>query len=509
MDMSDSQINRVVIVGGGTAGWMAAAVIAQGFKGRLSVELIESEEIGTVGVGEATIPQIALLNRYLKIDETDFITKTNGSMKLGIEFVNWGRQGDRYIHTFGGIGRDHDIVGFHNFWLRARAMGMDVGLWDYSLHALSCHGNKFERLRGRAGSEFMAYAYHFDAALYAAYLRAYSEERGVRRTEGKIVDVTLHGETGHVASVTLESGREVLGDLFIDCSGFRGLLIEGALKTGYDDWSDFLPCDRAWAVPCESVAPLTPYTRSTARKAGWQWRIPLQTRTGNGHVYCSRYISDDEAASILMANLDGKALAEPRLIKFITGKRKKAWNKNVVTLGLASGFMEPLESTSIHLVQTGIARLMDMFPTSGFSQADIDQYNLEAMDEFVLIRDFLVLHYHLNQRTDSQFWIDCREMAVPDSLTHKMKLFEETALIRHDKRDLFSEPSWLQVMVGQGLIPKNYHPMAETMEAAELRKFLAGIKSDLHAATASMSTHSAWLAKNAPAIQAEPMLAPA
>jgi tryptophan 7-halogenase len=497
--MSDPQISRVVIVGGGTAGWMAASVIAQGFKGRLSVELIESEEIGTVGVGEATIPQIQLLNRYLKIEEQEFIARTNGSMKLGIEFVNWGRQGDRYIHTFGGIGKDYDIVPFHNLWLKARSQGMKVGLWDYSLHAQACHGNKFERLRGRGDNQFMAYAYHFDAGLYAKFLRSYSEERGVRRTEGKIVDVTLHGETGHVASVTLESGREVLGDLFIDCSGFRGLLIEGALKTGYDDWSEYLPCDRALAVPCESVKPLTPYTRSTARKAGWQWRIPLQHRIGNGHVYCSRHMSDDEAASVLLANIDGKPLADPKPIRFVTGKRRKAWNKNVVTLGLASGFMEPLESTSIHLVQTGIARLMDMFPTAGFSQRDIDQYNEEAMDEFVFIRDFLVLHYHLNQRDDSEFWRECREMKVPDTLTHKMQLFKEAALIRHDKRDLFSEPSWLQVMVGQNLVPENYHPMADNFGENELQMYLAGLKSGVAQAINGLPTHSDWLARNAPA----------
>ena len=497
--MSNLPINRVVIVGGGTAGWMAAAILSQAFKGRLSIELIESEEIGTVGVGEATIPQIAMFNEYLKFDEHDFIARTNGSMKLGIEFVNWGQLGDRYIHTFGYIGQDRDLIGFHHYWLRARTLGLKQGMWDYSLHELASNANKFERLRNHGNFSQMGYAYHFDAALYARFLRGYAEERGVRRTEGRIVDVTLNGQTGHVASVTLESGREVAGQLFLDCSGFRGLLIEGALKTGYENWSDMLPCDRALAVPCESVKPLTPYTRSTARKAGWQWRIPLQHRIGNGHVYCSNFISDDEAASVLMANLDGKALADPKPLRFVTGKRKKAWNRNVVSLGLASGFLEPLESTSIHLIQSGLARLLQLFPNQDFCQADIDQFNEETDIEYLMIRDFLVLHYHLNQRTDSDFWIHCREMTVPESLTHRLELFAANGRIHQDRRDLFSEPSWLQVLVGQNLIPRGYNPIADNMDANELFTYLASIKGAYQQAVGRMPDHAEWLAKNAPA----------
>jgi tryptophan 7-halogenase len=497
--MSVQSINRIVIVGGGTGGWMAAALLSEAFKGRMSIELVESEEIGTVGVGEATIPQIAMFNSFLKFDEAEFIAKTNGSLKLGIEFVNWGKLGDRYIHTFGYIGQDRDLIGFHHYWLRARSMGMKQGMWDYSLHAMASNANKFDRLQNRSNHNSMGYAYHFDAALYARYLRGYAETRGVRRTEGKISQVIQDGESGYVNSVVLESGREVAGDLFIDCSGFRGLLIEGALKTGYHDWSDMLLCDRALAVPCESVTPLTPYTRATARKAGWQWRIPLQHRIGNGHVYSSKFISDDEAASILMANLDGKALADPKPLRFVTGKRKKVWNKNVVALGLASGFLEPLESTSIHLIQSGLSRLMQLFPNNGIEQSEVDQFNEETAVEYEMIRDFLVLHYHLNQRDDSQFWIHCREMKVPDTLTHRMELFAAAGRIHQDRRDLFSEPSWLQVLIGQNLMPRSYNPLADNLSPYELQVWLSDVKGAYLRAAATMPDHAAWIAKHAPA----------
>ena len=494
--MTQSLIKKVVVVGGGTAGWMTAALLSKALAGNVAVELIESEEIGTVGVGEATIPMIKLFNKYLEIDAADFIAKTNGSLKLGIEFVNWGRQGDRYLHTFGAIGRAHDLIDFHHYWLRARDIGMDVSLWDYSLHYRAAMANKFDQVEGEAGGTGMPYAFHFDAGLYARYLRNYAEARGVKRTEGKIVDVIQNNETGYIEAVKLESGALAEGDFFVDCSGFRGLLIEQTLKTGYHDWSHLLRCDRAFAVPCESVKPLTPYTRSTARKAGWQWRIPLQSRIGNGLVYSSQYLSDDEAATTLMSNLDGKALADPRQIKFLTGKRKKTWNKNVLALGLASGFMEPLESTSIHLVQSGLSRFIQMFPTAGFNETEIDQYNQDTMDEWLLIRDFLVLHYHLNQRTDSPFWRDVREMKVPESLTQKMALFAGTARICHDKRDLFSDPSWLQVMIGQNLQPTGYHPMAANMSNQQLREYLSEIKGTIMQAASRMPSHEKFIADN-------------
>ncbi|MEN9873844.1 MAG: hypothetical protein RL186_741, partial [Pseudomonadota bacterium] len=386
---------------------------------------------------------------------------------------------------------------------RARDIGMDVSLWDYSLHYRAAMANKFDQIDGEAGAG-LPYAFHFDAALYAKYLRAYAQARGVVRTQGKIVHVSQNAQSGHVENLTLDNGAIVSGEFFIDCSGFRGLLIEQTLKSGYHDWSDLLRCDRAFAVPCEGVKPLTPYTRSTARKAGWQWRIPLQSRIGNGLVYSSAYMSDDEAATTLLSNLDGKALGDPRPIKFLTGKRKKTWNKNVLALGLASGFMEPLESTSIHLVQSGLSRFMQMFPTAGIDAIDVDQYNQDTMDEWMLIRDFLVLHYHLNQRTDSPFWRDVREMEVPESLTQKMDLFAANARICHDKRDLFSDPSWLQVMIGQNLMPKGYHPMAANLSNEELRSFLSDIKRTIIATTNPMPSHEAFLAKNCPA---EPLMA--
>jgi tryptophan 7-halogenase len=494
--MAKQFIKRVVIVGGGTAGWMTAALLSRALRHEVQIELIESEEIGTVGVGEATIPQLALFNKYLQIDDNDFIAKTNGSLKLGIEFVNWGTQGNRYIHTFGTIGRDLELIDFHHYWLRAREIGMDVSLWDYSIHYRAAIANKFDRLGPTPELAGMGYAYHFDAALYAKFLRNIAEKNGVIRTEGKINDVTLNGETGNVESVTLEGGKVVAGEMYIDCSGFRGLLIEQALKTGYHDWSDLLRCDRALAVPCESVKPLTPYTRSTARKAGWQWRIPLQSRIGNGLVYCSSHMSDDEAATTLMSNLDGKALADPRPIKFLTGKRKKTWHKNVLALGLASGFMEPLESTSIHLVQSGLSRFLQLYPTAGFEQSEIDQYNNETMDEWLLIRDFLVLHYHLNQRTDSAFWRECREMKVPETLTHKMELFAANARVHHDKRDLFSNPSWIQVMLGQNLQPNGYNPLAANLSNTELRDFLSDIKGSVIHAASLMPSHEKFIADN-------------
>lgn len=494
--MSQPLIKKIVIVGGGTAGWMTAALLSKAMTHELEIELIESEEIGTVGVGEATIPQIALFNKYLQFSENEFLAQTNGTLKLGIEFVNWGKQGSRYIHTFGGIGQDFDLIAFHHYWLRAREFGLDTSLWDYSIHAKAATANKFARLGPSAEVSNMPYAFHFDASLYAKYLRASAESRGVIRTEGKILDVKLHPETGFVESLHLENGSVVTGEMFIDCSGFRGILIEQALKSGYHDWSHLLRCDRALAVPCQSVKPLTPFTRSTARKAGWQWRIPLQHRIGNGLVYCSDYMNDDEAATTLLGNLDGRPLADPRPIKFVTGKRKLTWNKNVLALGLASGFMEPLESTSIHLVQSGLSRFMQFFPRAGFDKIEIDQYNADTMDEWLLIRDFLVLHYHLNQRTDSPFWTEVREMEVPATLTQKMALFAANGRINHDKRDLFSDPSWLQVMIGQGLMPKGYHPMAANLSEATLRKMLYDIKASHTQTVTPLSTHEKFIADN-------------
>jgi tryptophan halogenase len=491
-------VEKIVIVGGGTAGWMTASALSKVLGPRVNIRLIESEEIGTVGVGEATIPQINIFNSILGIDENDFVAKTNGTFKLGIEFVNWHRQGERYMHAFGGIGRNLGFVPFHHYWMRQNLSGKETSLWEYSAATKSAYANRFDRLERLGASPLPGptWAFQFDAGLYARYLRGYSEYHGVRRTEGKVRSVELDGLSGFIQSVTLESGEVVSGDLFVDCSGFRGLLIEGALETGYEDWSNFLPCDRALAVPCESVAPLTPYTRATARHAGWQWRIPLQHRIGNGHVYCSAFTSDEEAERVLMSNLDGKPLADPRPLKFVTGRRKKLWNKNCIAVGLASGFMEPLESTSIHLIQSAVSRLITLFPTKACDTVLSDEYNQQAIEEYALIRDFLILHYHANARTDSPFWLHCQNMAIPDSLSHKIELFRKTGRIERRANDLFAEPSWLQVLIGQGIRPESYHALARDLSDEDLDGFLGNVSTIIAKAVDQMPSHEDFIARN-------------
>ena len=496
--MNDQHIRNILIVGGGSAGWMAAALFAKTLGRNISVRLIESDEIGTVGVGEATIPQIKLFNSALELDEYDFVRKTQGTFKLGIEFVNWGRIGDRYIHGFGSIGQERGLIPFHHYWLRYMRAGKAADIGAYSINTAAAPVNRFLNHANVPNSPLssVAYAYQFDAGLYARYLRGFAEARGVRRSEGKIVETQLRPEDGHVAAVVLDSGERIEADLFIDCSGFRGLLIEQALHTGYEDWSHVLPCDRALAVPTENAGPLTPYTRSTAREAGWQWRIPLQHRTGNGHVYCSRFISDDEAAATLLKNLDGRALADPRLLRFASGRRKKFWNKNVVAIGLASGFMEPLESTSIHLVQAGLARLMNCFPYRGFSQTVIDRYNRQTVFEWERIRDFIVLHYHATERDDTPFWNYCRNMTVSPELDDNLQLFRDSGRFFRESDELFAVTSWVQVMLGQRIEPQTHHPLADNLTPAELAEFVDGMKTLMDRCVAAMPTHADFIAQH-------------
>ena len=492
-------MHKLVIVGGGTSGWMTAAAFSKVLKGQYEITLIESDEISTIGVGEATIPMISLFNRMLDFDEDEFVRETQASFKLGIEFVNWARLGDRYIHGFGVIGQDNWTVDFHQYWLKQYQAGKASELERYSINTMACLQNKFMRPRAdmpNSPLSHIAYAFHFDASLYARFLRKYSEARGVIRQEGKIVKVTQREIDGHVSAVTLQSGQEVEGDLFIDCSGFRALLIEGTLKTGYEDWSHWLPCDRALAVPCVSAKELTPYTRATARSAGWQWRIPLQHRIGNGHVYSSKFTSDDEAAAVLMSNLDGAPLAEPRPIRFQTGKRKLAWNKNVVAIGLACGFIEPLESTSIHLVQMGIAHLLTFFPASGFSQQDTDQYNRVMSQEYEWVRDFIILHYKATERTDTPFWNYCREMAIPPSLQQRIDLFKSHGRVYREGSELFMKVSWLQVMHGQRIRPASYHPLADLLSEEEIQAYLEEVEGVIGACTEVMPTHAQFIAEH-------------
>ncbi len=499
--MAENRIGRIVIVGGGTAGWMSAAMLSRALGPTVAISLVESETIGTVGVGEASIPQLRNFNAFIGLDEDAFLRATEGTIKLGIEFVDWLTPGHRYMHAFGPVGRPLGVTPFHHYWLDARRRGTaSDDFWAWSANALAARAERFGRTASAAGGEPLTWAFHFDAALYARHLRAHAEARGVRRVEGRIVGVDQDGETGFLRAVTLEGERRVEGELFIDCSGFRGLLIEETLKSGYEDWRKWLPMDSAWAVPSRDPAPPVPYTRAWARDAGWQWRIPLQHRTGNGHVFSSAWTDKDAAARTLMDNLEGEALAEPRLLTFVTGRRKKSWNRNVVALGLASGFMEPLESTSIHLVQSGLARLLALFPDQGFDPLLAAEFNRQTEQEYACIRDFLVLHYKATQREDTPFWASRKAMEVPQSLAERMALFASSGRVFSRDEDLFKESSWVQVLLGQGLTPTASHPMTAVVADAQVDGWLDDLARIAERTAASLPGHAAFLAD----VKAEP-----
>lgn len=494
-----NQIESIVIVGGGTSGWIAAASLSKYLGDTVQITLIESDAIGTIGVGEATIPQIRKLNGTLGLDEAEFVRVTKGSFKLGIEFNDWGNLGESYLHTFGDPGLDLAGLKFHHYWLRAKLEKLSrASLWDYSLHHRAAYSHKFAPIQrvGKTQMGGLSYAYHFDAGLYAQYLRDFSENLGVKRREGRVVDVRLTAETGFIDSVMLESGEAVQADLFIDCSGFRALLIGDVMGVAYEDWSKYLPCNRAVAVACESTEPLLPYTKSTAREAGWQWRIPLQHRTGNGHVFCDSFTTQDAATARLVDGLDGDIIGTPKQLYFTTGRRKEFWSKNCVSLGLSSGFLEPLESTSIHFVQSHVSRLLEFFPDKKFGAATRSEYNRIVGKEFELVRDFLVLHYKQTQREDTEFWRYCRHMNIPESLAHKMELFAETGHIYREIDDIFRESSWVQVMVGQGLLPQSYHRMADKLSGDKLTGFLADVASLITQTVEPLPTHAEFIANN-------------
>lgn len=492
--MDDRQIRRIAILGGGSAGWMAAAALANAMKGRTEIVLVESEEIGIVGVGEATIPPIKLFNRTLGIDEAEFLRATRGTMKLGIEFVGWSRPAQRYFHPFGRFGVDFDVVPVHQYWLKARAEGSEMALADLSMATAMAKHNRFAHpmTDPRRIQSTFDYAYQFDAALYAATLRRYAEARGVTRVEGRVRAVERDRETGDIAALDLGEGRRVVSEFFIDCSGFRGVLIEGVLETGYEDWTHWLPCDRAVALPCAHGGPLTPYTRATAHGAGWQWRIPLRHRVGNGLVYANAHMTDEEAAETLLGNLEGVPLGEPRFLRFVTGRRKMAWNRNCVALGLAAGFMEPLESTSIHLIQTGITRLLALFPDRDFAPHVRDEYNRLTAREYERIRDFLILHYHANER-DEPLWRAAREMAIPDTLARKIAHFRSHGRLIAEELELFQNPNWLAVLVGQGILPLARDPLAVHRADDRSAQALASLARVVAEAAAAMPAHRDWL----------------
>jgi tryptophan halogenase len=494
MKDNNRSLRSIVIVGGGSSGWMAAAAISNAVSKSCAVTLIESDEIGIVGVGEATIPPIKIFNQLLGLNEAEFLRRTQGTFKLGIEFVDWAKKGHSYFHPFGPHGVQFDLSPLHQYWLRGRHAPGAPGLDEYSMAWAAASRGKFDHPSRdpRQVQSTFDYAYHFDASLYVKYLREVSEQRGVKRIEGQIVNVGQRAGDGFIDHVQLADGRRIEGDLFIDCSGFRALLLEETLKTGYEDWTHWLPCDRALAVPCASAGEPTPYTRSTAREAGWQWRIPLQNRIGNGYVYCSQFLSEDEAAATLLANLDGKALADPRPLRFTTGRRKQFWNKNVVALGLASGFMEPLESTSLHLVQSGISRLLALFPDRDFDPLVTAEFNRIGINEFERIRDFIILHYKLTARDDAPLWKYCSAMSIPETLQHKIDHFKRYGRLVSEGMELFGNASWLSVHIGQLNFPEKSDPLVDLRDVNG-DAILAQLHKSMVESAKAMPSHGAFI----------------
>ena len=489
-------IKHVVIAGGGTAGWITAALLNKVLGKVINITLIESSSIGTVGVGEATIPPIIQLNNALGINEQEFINETNATIKLGIEFENWKAPTHRYMHAFGSIGKDFPFCDFYNFWLKGHITGCEDELWDFSLNYQAAKQHKFAPLNTIPNTQLpgLSYAYHFDATLYAEYLKKLAISRGVKHIDAKISEVTQCLTTGNVETLILDDNKEINGDLFIDCTGLRALLIEKTLNTGFVDWSHYLPCDSAIAVQTKSNDELKPYTQSIAHNAGWQWQIPLQSRIGNGLVYCSRYLSDEDAKTLLLNNLPADPITEPRFIKFKTGRRIKQWHKNVVAVGLSSGFLEPLESTSIHLIQSAVTRLIKLFPHHGISDALASEFNKQSVIEIEHIRDFIILHYKLTEREDSAFWRQCMQMDIPDSLNHKLNLFKQTGKVMREDDELFAEIAWQQVMIGQGLMPDDYSTIVDSLTNEQLSDLFISLKTLINSTVEKLPTHKEFLA---------------
>ncbi len=492
------KLDKLIILGGGTTGWMTAAALGTLLKGTgTQITLVESEAIGTVGVGEATIPPLIAFNEMLGVDENQFVRETQATFKLGIEFIDWYKLGHSYIHPFGDFGIDFDVLPFYQYWANLNSQGLAGDLFDYSLMVQACRAEKFMRPltdRPQSALSGINYAFQFDAGQYGAFLRRHAEAKGVQRVEGRINKAIQNAETGHVETLHLDDGQTLSADFFFDCSGFRGLLIEDTLKAGYEDWSEWLPANRAVAVGCTKTEEPIPYTKATAQNAGWQWRIPLQHRTGNGYVYCNDFISDDEAAQTLLSNLDGEPLADPKFLRFTTGRRKKFWDKNVVSLGLAAGFMEPLESTSIHLVQTSLARFMSHYPDKRILQSDINAFNEKTILEYERVRDFLVLHYSATLRDDTAFWRHCQALPRSEHLNRKIEQFSQSGRIFEAPSDLFSTASWLAVMYGQGIAPKGYNKVTDKAPLDVIQKRINYIQDVIMKSVGVMPGHSEFIA---------------
>ncbi len=502
--MSDvNQIKNIVIVGGGSAGWMTAAMLSKQLSSNINITLVESDEISTVGVGEATIPPIRAFNAKLEIDEAEFVSYCNGSFKLGISFENWGRKKDQYFHPFGRYAVDFDYIPFPYFWNKQRVAGNKRPLQDYSSAWQLAKHDKFSIPSTDKESLFSCfdYAYHFDAGLYASFLQNYANNRGVNRQEGTIVNVDTHKENGFIKSVTLASGKEIAGDLFIDCSGGRALLLGDTLGVKFIDWSEHLLCDRAVAVQTSHIKPISPYTRSIAGDFGWQWRIPLQTRMGNGLVYSSEFMSEQTAIEELITNVDGKVLTEPKPIKFKVGRRENFWSKNCVAIGLSAGFLEPLESTSLHLIQSAIMRLVDLFPNKNCDEVNTNLFNKQTINEYEHTRDFIILHYKATKRDDSEFWQYCQHMTVPDSLQNQIDLFSTHGHLDISHKDLFKHENWLAVLTGQRIYPKEVAPILHYKQAVDLKGALDSVQSSMEQIVKQVPTHQDFIKKHCQFVQ--------
>ena len=482
---------RIVVAGGGTAGWMAAAAISRTLGKVVDVTLVESDAIGTIGVGESTIPPLVTYNRLLGINEAEFMRATNATFKLGIMFDDWKDVGESYFHSFGLTGKDHWSAGFQHFWLHGLTKGHDQSYDDYCLELVAAREGKFAHLP----DDRMNYAYQLDSTLYARFLRKMAEADGTKRVEGKIANVEVDGESGNIATLVLESGTRIDGDLFLDCTGFRALLIGQTLGVGHEDWTHWLPCDSAIALQTESVGPAVPFTRAMAHDSGWQWRIPLQHRVGNGIVYCSRYLDKEAALDRLLGNIEGKVLTDPNVLRFGAGARLKQWHRNCIAVGLSGGFMEPLESTSIHLIQRAVLRIIRMLPAGEISERDVTEFNDQQMQDMLQIRDFLILHYKATNRRDSEFWRYCASMPIPELLEQKIELFRQTGRVFRKNEELFVENSWVQVMMGQGITPQSYHPIAEKLSDEELTRLLGTIRDMVAGTVKSLPEHAAYVSQ--------------